>query len=75
MQHHLGLGLLITRQAVPLVKRRRGEKKQAPHAGPVSEQVQKLQHRRKRQVSLIIFTEKGTRQNGSNHCAAKVESK
>lgn len=60
MWHHLGLSLLITRQAVLLVKRK-GRKKKALHAGTVSEQVQKLQHRRKRRVPLIVFTEKENR--------------
>lgn len=67
-QHHLGLSLLITRQAVLLVKRKGGEK--ALHAGTVSEQVQKLQHRRKRKVPLIIFTEKG---NGMDRTSASLK--
>lgn len=58
MWHHSGLSLLITRQAILLVKRK-GGKERALHAGTLSEQVQKLQRRRKSQVPLIIVIEEG----------------
>lgn len=45
--------------------KKKAEGKKALHAETVSEQVQKLLHRRKRHVPLIMFTEKGNRMDST----------